>query len=98
MKYGGTEAATNEMRQMHTKSESNLRAEPIFAQLGSAFGFAAGDRGPEARRLGVPEAAPYPSPASAPTTASTAGLDARTGRARAPSAASCCGAAARVPE
>ena len=36
MKYGGTEAATNEMRQMHTKSESNLRAEgvaePIFAQ------------------------------------------------------------------
>ena len=76
MKYGGTEAATNEMRQMHTKSESNLRAEPIFAQLGSVFGFAAGDRGPEARRLGVPEA-PYPSPASAPTTTSTAGLDAR---------------------
>ena len=32
MKYGGTEAATNEMRQMHTKSESTLRAEPIFAQ------------------------------------------------------------------
>ena len=65
MKYGGTEAATNEMRQMHTKSESNLRAEPIFAQLGSAFGFAAGDRGPVADDYNLPvppQADPAPGP------------------------------------
>ena len=81
MKYGGTEAATNEMRQMHTKSESNCAEQILLDLVSVVFGFAACDRGREARRLGVPEAASYPSPASAPTTTSTAGLDA-TGRSR----------------
>ena len=62
---------TRRARVICTQSQSLLK----LLCSGSVFGFAAGDRGPEARRLGVPEA-PYPSPASAPTTASTAGLDA----------------------
>ena len=81
MKYGGTEAATNEMATDAHEEREQLRAEQILLDLVSVvFGFAACDRGREARRLGVPDA-PYPSPASAPTTTSTAGLDA-TGRSR----------------